>query len=352
MWLTLMLNVTGHCRRRKIRCLLAPDDAQNRCANCIRLKKDCSFFPVDQQPQMDRRPRAHSRVDTRGSTSSNSSPAMPGGHILDHNEDFNSYPHLPLAVPYQASRGSIGGVSPMTRGALRFNNDQKIPSILTSVLAPLSAQSFDFPQHARSSWGSPFPGDGPTSASHSSPADSAHNFWGRHTDSPMTPGFSPHLSVPTSALRSVSDTRSSFTSFAPSRSHSDSTWAAPTRSMSFGMVEDLPQSYHNHYPHSHPSSMDYRRRASELHPPSLQTSNNSSNASISEPGMTPLPVSSPPIQHWGVPTTWGSLSNPMVTKAPDYGTWYGETTPLAKVQEEDIGPYSNEPAILYTGEQQ
>lgn len=180
-----------------------------------------------------------------------------------------------------------------------------------------------------------------------------HNFWGRHADSPMTPGFSPHIPGPTSALHSISDARSSFTSFAPSRSHSDSTWAMPTRSMSFGMVEDLPHSYQNHYHHSQPSSMDYRRRASEMHPPSLETSNNSSNGSISEAHITPLSVSSPPpIQHWGVPTTWSSLANPLVTKAPDYGTWYGETGALAKVQEEDIGHYGSEPAILYPGDQQ
>jgi hypothetical protein len=41
---------TGHCRRRKIRCLLAPDDPQGRCANCIRLKKECNFYPVEHNP--------------------------------------------------------------------------------------------------------------------------------------------------------------------------------------------------------------------------------------------------------------------------------------------------------------
>ncbi|KFY46100.1 hypothetical protein V495_02651 [Pseudogymnoascus sp. VKM F-4514 (FW-929)] len=41
----------GHCRRRKIRCILAPGDLRNRCASCIRLKKECNFYPVDQPPQ-------------------------------------------------------------------------------------------------------------------------------------------------------------------------------------------------------------------------------------------------------------------------------------------------------------
>ena len=112
-----MLNTfcTGHCRRRKIRCLLAPDDAQNRCANCIRLKKDCNFFPVDQQPQFDRRPRASSKADTRGSTSSESSPALVGGHLP---EEYHTYSQL--SAPFLSSRGSIGGdlVSPMTRGKI------------------------------------------------------------------------------------------------------------------------------------------------------------------------------------------------------------------------------------------
>ncbi|EXJ86526.1 hypothetical protein A1O3_03477 [Capronia epimyces CBS 606.96] len=38
----------GHCRRRKIRCLPAFDDPVGRCQNCIRLKKDCHFYPVEQ----------------------------------------------------------------------------------------------------------------------------------------------------------------------------------------------------------------------------------------------------------------------------------------------------------------
>jgi len=221
----------------------------------------------------------------------------------------------------------------------------------------MHTQTFEIPSQNRPSWGSPFPGDGPTSAGHSSPGDSTHTYWGRHSDSPLTPGYSPHMSGRTNTLHSASDGRSSFTSFAPSsaqsRSHSDSTWAMPTRSMSFSLVEDLPQNYQNHY-NPQPVCMDYRRRASEMQPPSLQTSNNSSNGSISESHMAPLsaPVSTSPFQHWGAPTTWSTLSSSLVTKAPDYGSWYGDTAPLAKVTEEEIGHFNGEPAILYAGEHQ
>ena len=169
----------------------------------------------------------------------------------------------------------------------------------------------------------------------------------------MTPGFSPHLSGPTSSLHSASDNRSSFTSFAPSApSRSDSAWSmpGPARSMSYGLVEDLHLSNQSPYHHPQQPSMELRRRASLMNPPSLQTSNNSSNTSINEAHMTPLSapaVSTPPIQHWMTPITYAPLSNSsFVSKAPDYGNWYGEP-PLAKVQEEEH--YSSEPAILYAG---
>ncbi|KAI1188756.1 hypothetical protein F5B17DRAFT_439354 [Nemania serpens] len=38
----------GNCRKRKIRCQPVKNDG--RCSQCIRLKKDCQFYAVDQQP--------------------------------------------------------------------------------------------------------------------------------------------------------------------------------------------------------------------------------------------------------------------------------------------------------------
>ncbi|KAF2858054.1 hypothetical protein K470DRAFT_260205 [Piedraia hortae CBS 480.64] len=43
----------GHCRHRKIRCLVAESDAHGRCQNCIRLNKVCVYYPVDQQMAME-----------------------------------------------------------------------------------------------------------------------------------------------------------------------------------------------------------------------------------------------------------------------------------------------------------
>ena len=63
-----------HCRRRKIRCV--PDN-QGRCSNCIRLKKECNFYPVE---TTEKRPRSLSKPDfsTNEASSSPSSPSPPG----------------------------------------------------------------------------------------------------------------------------------------------------------------------------------------------------------------------------------------------------------------------------------
>jgi hypothetical protein len=74
--------VIGHCRRRKIRCLLQKDDAQGRCSNCIRLKKECTFYPVD---ATDRRPRSMSKPDINSSQEQlNSEAPSPSPRVSGH----------------------------------------------------------------------------------------------------------------------------------------------------------------------------------------------------------------------------------------------------------------------------
>ena len=86
----------GHCRRRKIRCIPSPSDHQGRCVNCIRLKKDCSFFPVDQQPPQDTRQKSASRSSVGSKMASNSSsPALQTGLPSDMHGQA-PYPHLAM----------------------------------------------------------------------------------------------------------------------------------------------------------------------------------------------------------------------------------------------------------------
>ncbi|PGH07494.1 hypothetical protein GX51_01795 [Blastomyces parvus] len=86
-----------HCRRRKIRCLLASDDT--RCENCIRLKKECHFFPVDQQPPIEpKRSRAGSKAGTTSTEASitSSPPALVAGGIMDQTDSYFQYAPMPI----------------------------------------------------------------------------------------------------------------------------------------------------------------------------------------------------------------------------------------------------------------
>lgn len=103
----LILWAIGHCRRRKIRCLVDANDPEGRCENCIRLRKDCHFFPVDQQPPVERRSRPNSRLEsaqsasTDPSTTSSSPPNIAGGS--DQSESFFAYQPMPLDASQDAS---------------------------------------------------------------------------------------------------------------------------------------------------------------------------------------------------------------------------------------------------------
>lgn len=101
----------GHCRRRKIRCIASPD-VPNRCVNCIRLKKECSFYPVDQQPSADNRSRGPPRQATGSSVgSTTSSPAVATGS--------------PGEMPSHQSHAPVSGIA--QGGNLQTAGDEYFP---------------------------------------------------------------------------------------------------------------------------------------------------------------------------------------------------------------------------------
>ncbi|KAF9240294.1 transcriptional regulator family: Fungal Specific TF [Penicillium roqueforti] len=106
-----------HCRRRKIRCLVAPDDTEGRCENCIRLRKDCQFFPVDQQPPIEKKSRPSSRLETPSTERSNTTPiaSSPTNLMPDPAETF--YPYQPM--PMNAS--SVQDMSTYNVGMVQAN---------------------------------------------------------------------------------------------------------------------------------------------------------------------------------------------------------------------------------------
>jgi len=216
-------------------------------------------------------------------------------------------------------------------------------------IASINSRAYEFPNHhERQHWDSPFFDHGPVSTGQSTPEDASQAYW-KLAESPMTPVFpSQFQGPPSSTAHHPRESVGSFTTFAPPRE--DHGWPIPTRSMSFGgYVEDVAGHYPNHYHHGF--QMDFRRRASEMNPPSLVTSSNSSNTSIPEAHVAPhsAPVSSQPPHHFVSPS-WNHLpGHSHVGKTPDYSAWYSEPAILAQVQEEDVAPpFGGDPAILYS----
>jgi len=117
--------------------------------------------------------------------------------------------------------------------------------------------------------------------------------------------------------------------------------------MSMVNVEDLPSQYQNHYHQAFPP--DFKRRmttATDIYPPSLNTSNNSSSLSIAEPQSAPISHSMgvQPVQSFGYAPGWNAFAAPHapsgVGKGQEgFGGWYSEAHQLAQVQEEDAGSH-------------
>lgn len=220
-------------------------------------------------------------------------------------------------------------------------------------LYPVHHRPFEF-SHVpdRSHWESPFYEHGSLSAGPATPEDPAQAYW-KMAESPVTPGFSPHFSGPPSSV--PHHARESVTSFSALPTTRDEPgWSMHPRSLSFGRNDEAAVGYQSHYPSPH--QIEFRRRTSDMHhPPSLQTSGNSSTTSVSEAHTnTPLsapPMTSQPMHPYSVSPTWSAISShTLAGKGSEYGSWYPEPPSLAKVQEEDgASHYSADPAIVFVG---
>jgi hypothetical protein len=277
----LRLNI-GHCRRRKIRCVPSQNDVQGRCINCIRLKKECSFYPVDQQPPVDTRQKSGSRSSVGPKVASaSSSPAMQAGLPSDmHGQQ--AYPQMAMppiqnmappmkpsgsdSYPPDSKSESIflrpAQESPLV--AVRLANRPQVPSSTPSTRA------YEYGQHGMTNWMS-----ADASPSSSKPGDMNATWRSYPGDSPITPAFSPYTphGPPSSATWSASVG-------SESSSRDDIAWssypAPPPRSMSFG-AEGM--TGHQQYPSmSHVgghSSRGYDRKSSsvsaDMYPPPIAT---------------------------------------------------------------------------------
>jgi hypothetical protein len=305
----------GHCRRRKIRCLPAnPEDSAGRCANCIRLKKDCTFFPVDHGA-------ANMRAGGSPLSSSSSSSPPPLGALTPRTESAQS---PPLEEPAIISLPAPEELPSQLAGASsRSYSTGYLPAAVSNGLA--IQPSFMISQAAEhEGWQSP-----PFPHAEASP------YWGSGESTPNPSAFQqmPEL-TPTS----------SGPPFAGAMAYPQQQWAAQGRSASFGQLEGV----HHHHPFYHSPEL---ATATDL-AASLQYS----QAGIPAPhverspavmlaGHHPHMAGPPPgFPYQQPPQAWVAQQQPGVS------TWYSEPSSLTELdvnEQEAADPFAGTVSPIY-----
>ncbi|CAI6261138.1 unnamed protein product [Periconia digitata] len=335
----------GHCRRRKIRCLVSQEEPTGRCANCIRLKKECNFYPVDQAPE---NPRPQPAVAKEAIASAhNSSTTSSPGHPPGLNENTDEFcPPFPSAPPPSVSRKY-----PM------MNDIELDPQHVTPVnTLHLSQSSFNYPHAIDTQW-PPTNNFLPSSSVTESPSSST-GYWrpspstansNYGSESNMSGAHTPAAMSATSAMsyggHPETPNWSSQQSFQP-----------PSRSMSYGNIEGLPQQFPNQglglQPHQ--PQHDFSRRTSP-YPYTVSIDTNPSTIHTTLGSNSTGPLSAPIIQNhqYTYPPPWQAYGNemPMSSRSMS-GQWFGDSGPLDQVQEEGAPmAYNHHPGLqqLYSG---
>lgn len=140
-----MLTNPAHCRRRKIRCLLAENNSQQRCGNCIKLKKKCVFYPVDPQNVIERPSQPSNKVGAGSLPSSvvpSSPPELGSGRPFDRIHRLGSFPSLPSNVPPESPGSALepGGALPGQDGTMPGFLPPGMSNFETGAMPPLGFQ--------------------------------------------------------------------------------------------------------------------------------------------------------------------------------------------------------------------
>ncbi|KAG9953424.1 hypothetical protein KCU85_g1285, partial [Aureobasidium melanogenum] len=252
----------SHCRRRKIRCVLAEGDDMGRCNNCIRLKKECVFYPVDSAGGPE------SRAQTKGSKDSsvisNSPTEMhPPGSKLDHDHEMGRFPHLASNAPPE-----YGTVDPNT-------------GLGISTATPVASE-FAF---ARPGYPSIYAGDMPGTEPPTPVHWNSSSQMGDYSNYSTTAEHSPHV----------------YPSFAfPQQRDEYAIQQPPIRSMSYGHIEPQLQSFApagNPIEYTRPGSSHYNLAPLDTGaPPGTISEASLSTPVTSESTMTPIGMYPP---QWG-----------------------------------------------------
>lgn len=256
----------GHCRRRKIRCMMPDEDPSGRCSNCIRLKKECNFYPVEQSLQ-------GKGSNGRANSVPKHSASSPNSHMYMSGYNQNGYPHMTsFSVPPEPHNGL--GIYP-------------------SGPPSDSGASYPPPYEQQPHWENSYAQQLPpmTAAPHETMYQS------RPYDSPvsMTPPSQPYGRPPPSYLPGQ---------FEPAKN--EISWIqqpTPSRSVSYADQHASPT---NVLRYSHSPIPDVSRHASQA--PSLISGDMSSTSSLSE--SIPVGSMSAPLSNYGWQTLnpWTPLS--------------------------------------------
>ncbi|KAL6710849.1 hypothetical protein ACN47E_007906 [Coniothyrium glycines] len=318
----------GHCRRRKIRCLLAPEDLTGRCANCIRLKKECNFYPVEHNPD-------HPQASVASSKDASvRAPLTPTA----------SSPHHPSTVAGERVgdfRAPYPGVSSTPSANFAYHGEVDHDSHQTAGGMPVQPPSFPYPHAIETQW-PPTNTYLPSSTIAESP-QSTTSYW-RQSPTTANSAYGSESNVSGSHTPAAMSTSSTM-----SYGHQDNHWNAqqtyqqPTRSMSYGNIEGLAQQYPSQGLGIH---HEFARRTSPYpYPTSIDTSTSTMHATTVG-GSTSAPLSAPVVPNQSYyPQSWNSYD-----AAPHQGPqmpmpgrsmsaqWYSEPGHLDRVQEEGVAP--------------
>lgn len=321
----------GHCRRRKIRCIPAPADPQNRCSNCIRLKKECNFYPVDQQPHQEPSRRSSKTQSGNGRASESSSPSTSSGQLPEMQNNL-PYPHLNMP-----SIQDLGGPQMKRQRTESFSPETKVVT---------SSRNFEY-GHGTTNW----------MASDASPGvkpqtEISQSYWRPNPqESPLTPAFSPF--TPSLQIPPPQNWPNAHPDASP---RDDLSWSVPQRSISYSNLEGLQghpqygapfQHPHNQPNHNHSASDHYttkpRTLQSGMYPPPISTSTGphsateTPSATTSEPGQHAHSAGALPSHYpqWQQPY---SYQKPVVSGSEPYGAWHNSHGAPHNLPEEGHAP--------------
>jgi len=342
--------VIGHCRRRKIRCIPAPADPQNRCSNCIRLKKECNFYPVDQQPQVEPR-RAGKAHSGTGGISESSSPSTSSGQLPDMQSGIPySHMNMPsiqdLGGP-QMKRQRTESFSPESKGLPFLPGASLHQPDNTPVVT--SSRNYEYSHGNQTNWVPPDASPAVRSHPELPQADVPNMYWkGNHQESPITPAFSPF--TPSGPIPPVHTWPNNQPEPSP---REDLSWSVPQRSISYSNLEGIPNQYPQSYqpsphPQNHPAdhyTTKPRLSHSGIYPPPITTTQGHSAGDyvVATTSENPQHAQSagvlPPAgySHWQQPY---SYQRPVVPSSEPYGSW-NPSQPPHHIPEEGHGQPAN-----------